>query len=109
MDEALAAARFLVPLALMTTLSGVHALAGLPRAPLRLLDQNEFLAAIGGLLTNRLSLFYSEVVSQLTRADWLGVLPGSFAEGFRQQETIQNALGVKQPLGRETEVSPSRG
>ena len=62
-----------------------------------------FSAGVAGLLTNRLSLVYSEVLSQMTKSDWLGFLPGSFAEAMRQAD----AAGVGRLAGAaEAEVAP---
>ena len=41
------------------------------RGILHLLEKTEFLAAIGGFLTHRLTLFYTEIIGQMTIVDWL--------------------------------------
>ena len=93
-DELLANSRFLAPLLLVLTLSAKNLLLDPDHVDLRamhLLGREEFLAAVAGLLTNRLSLFYTEVFSQMTQTDWLSFLPGSFAEAFRQKELLQGS------------------
>lgn len=93
-DELLANSRFLMPLLLMLTLSAKNLFLDPEHVnvgSMHLLSREEFLAAIAGLLTNRLSLFYTEVLSQMSQADWLSFLPGSFAEAFRQKELLQGS------------------
>ena len=117
-DEVLANARFLMPLLMVLVLAGRHKLFEGDQAlaqPFHLLQQPEFLAGVGGLLTNRLSLFYTEILGQMTQADWLSFLPGipltslnhshssalhlfldcvsgSFAESLRQKETLSKTM-----------------
>jgi hypothetical protein len=82
-DEILANGRLLMPLFLMLTLVIRHTITdslfessaedsiSSSRSIFHLLEKQEFLAAIGGFLTHRLTLFYTEIIGQMTLVDWL--------------------------------------
>lgn len=97
-DEILGNARFYTPLFLVFFLAARHFIFdnlfgdNVSQQPHRvlfhLLEKEEFLAAIAGFLTHRITLFYTEIFGQMTQSDWLSFLPGSFAETFRQKESL---------------------
>lgn len=96
-DEILANGRFYTPLALIFFLAARHSISNSifgdssPQSSgvlFHLLEKDEFLAAIAGFLTHRFTLFYTEILGQMTQSDWLSFLPGSFAETFRQKESL---------------------
>ena len=83
-DEILAKSRFAVPLFLIGILSAKNIfLDGDEVSLFHLLSKEQFLSAIGGFLTYRLSLFATEVASEFRTEDVLSIAPGSFAESYR--------------------------
>lgn len=52
--------------------------------PFEFVTREQFIAAMAGFLTYRVSIFVSEVVPDLRMDDILGIMPGSVAEGYRQ-------------------------
>lgn len=84
-NENVSKLRFLVPIflvALLTTkeivLDDYHPTA------FRLLPQGEFISAMAGFLTLRLSIFLSEVAKEFRAEDIVGILPGSAAMVLRK-------------------------
>ena len=83
-DEILAKSRFAVPLFLIGVLSAKNIFVDRDEVSLfHLLSKEQFLSAIGGFLTYRLSLFATEVASEFRTEDVLSIAPGSFAESYR--------------------------
>jgi hypothetical protein len=52
--------------------------------PFQLVSKEQFLGAMAGFLTYRVALFVTEVGTEMRFDDVLGILPGSFAEAYRQ-------------------------
>jgi hypothetical protein len=63
--------------------------------PFQIVSRNQFLPAIAGFLTYRLSLFISEIVPDLKFDDVMGILPGSVAEGYRQMKGQDGSIAVE--------------
>ena len=102
-DEILAKSRFAVPLFLVGILSAknIYVDGGENVSLFHLLSKEQFLSAIGGFLTYRLSLFATEVASEFRTEDVLSVAPGSFAESYRL------AKKMKKDGGNVADNSPS--
>lgn len=84
-SEKISKTRFLVPLLLVSLIAFSNNLMSMESIqPFQLVTTKQFLAAIGGFLTYRISIFQSEVMSEMKFDDVLGILPGSLAEGYRQ-------------------------
>lgn len=72
--------RFLVPVFLLGILSEKDVLFNqYQRRDFHFLPQNEFIAAMAGFLTLRVSIFLSEVVKEIRGEDLAGLVPGSLA------------------------------
>ncbi len=92
-DEILSKSRFAVPIILVIVLAIKNVLIdGGKIEPFHLLDREQWLPAMGGFLTYRLSLFATEVATELKLDDILGILPGSVAEGIRLSQKIDASL-----------------
>eukprot|EP01039_Chlorochromonas_danica_P009627 gene9627-10642_t len=79
-SEKLSKLRFTVPVMVLgILLAKVRYFDDYHSSPLHLLPQKDFLAAMGGFLTLRLTLFLSEVAKEFRLGDILEVLPGSTA------------------------------
>lgn len=77
--------RLLVPVLLMGVLSAKNVFTNAFDMSLyRTLSKEQFLGAMAGFLTYRLSVFVTEVLTEVRTEDVLGVIPGSLAEGYRQ-------------------------
>lgn len=101
-DEILAKSRFAVPLFLVGILSAKNIYVDGDEVSLfRFLSKEQFLSAIGGFLTYRLSLFATEVASEFRTEDVLSVAPGSFAESYRL------AKKLRKDGGNEVDDSPT--
>jgi hypothetical protein len=101
-DGLLAKSRFAVPIILVFVLAIKSVLIdGGKIEPFHVLDRETWLPAMGGFLTYRLSLFATEVATELKIDDVLGILPGSVAEGIRLSQKIDASLQDGQ---EETEV-----
>ena len=79
-DTNLGNARFAAPLLFVGLLAAKNLANGGQLRPFELVPRADFLPALGGFLTYRISLFVTEVASELTEDDLLGFLPGSVAE-----------------------------
>ena len=89
-EEILAKSRFAVPLFLVGVLSAKNILVDGDEVSLfHLLSKEQFLSAIGGFLTYRLSLFATEVASEFRTEDVLSIAPGSFAESYRLAKKLK--------------------
>ena len=100
LNENLGKARFAAPLFLVMLLTIKNVANGGEIAPFELVPRESFLPALGGFLTYRVSLFATEVATELTGEDLLGFLPGSVAEGFR----LNKKLAEQQAAGENGEV-----
>lgn len=65
--------------------------------PLSIVKKSQYLAAISGFLTYRISLFVSEILPDLKIDDVMGILPGSIAEGYRQLKSV-NITSTGSPI-----------
>ncbi len=106
LNENLGKARFAAPLLLVLVLTIKNVISGGEVAPFELVPRESFLPALGGFLTYRVSLFATEVATELTGEDLLGFLPGSVAEGFRLNKKLaeQQAAGLGAEQERLTKI-----
>eukprot|EP01035_Chromulina_nebulosa_P018580 gene18580-24306_t len=63
--------------------------------PFSFVSKEQYLSAIGGFLTYRVSLFISEVMPEIKFIDVISILPGSIAEGYRQLQGLDKNKDVK--------------
>jgi len=90
MDELMAKSRLLVPVLLIGLLAAKSSFVdGRLLEPFSALSRDSFLGAIAGFLTYRVSLFFTEVASEIRTEDYLSVVPGSMAEGYRLSKGMQ--------------------
>ena len=97
LDEILAKSRFVVPLFLVLLLGAKNALVdGRAWTPFNIVPRENFLGAIAGFLTYRIALFATEVATEMRTEDLLGIIPGSFAEGYRMSKEMREreAAGI---------------
>lgn len=95
--------RLLVPVLLMAVLSAKNVVTNSVDMSLyKTLSKEQFLGAMAGFLTYRLSVFVTEVLSEVRTEDVLGVMPGSLAEGYRQVQKTKadgdRSEGLKEKL-----------
>jgi len=96
LDETLAKSRFAVPLVLVLLLGAKNLIIdGREWTAFNILSRENFLGAVAGFLTYRVALFATEVATEVRTEDWLSVVPGSFAEGYR----FSKDLKAKQEAG----------
>jgi hypothetical protein len=89
LNENLGKARFAAPLLFVGLLTAKNVANGGQIQPFELVPRSDFLPALGGFLTYRISLFVTEVATELTDEDLLGFLPGSVAEGMRLNKKLK--------------------
>lgn len=86
--------RLAVPAMLLVSLAAFNSLSHSQDldigGTLRLVSKTQFLSSMAGFLSYRIALFISEVLTEVRGDDILGILPGSFAEGFRQYNKMQS-------------------
>lgn len=99
LNENLGKARFAAPLLFVGLLTAKNVATGGQIQPFELVPRSDFLPALGGFLTYRVSLFATEVATELTGEDLLGFLPGSVAEGIR----LNKKLNEQQEAGESVE------
>ena len=103
LDENLGKSRFAAPLFLILLLTAKNIANGGNIAPFNLVPRESFLPALAGFLTYRLSLFVTEVATELTGEDLLGFLPGSVAEGIRLNKKLAEQQAVAAAAGEDLE------
>lgn len=87
LDEILAKGRFLVPLLLVTVIAAKNTLIDdRINTQFNTMSKEQFLAAMAGFLTYRVSLLSTEV--GVSSDDLMSFAPGSFAEGLRQSKAF---------------------
>lgn len=78
-------ARFLVPLiALVLFTAKNYYIDGRSPEAFSIVTRNQFLGIIAGFLSNRLAILLTEIRAELRTEDFLSIVPGSFAEAYRQ-------------------------
>ena len=104
-DDSLSKRRLLIPLFLVAILAGKNMFIDHREVTsiFKLLDKTEFLSTMAGFLTNRLAFLITEVAAELRTEDVLSLVPGSFAEAYRQNEKMKAMReGTGEPLGPDS-------
>lgn len=86
--EKFAKVRFLLPALLLIGFAGINRFSNSEWKPFQIVTKMQYIYAISGFLTYRVSIFLSEVIPEMRIDDLLGILPGSVAEGLRQLRNI---------------------
>ena len=97
LDNTLARGRFAVPLILVLLLGAKSLFVdGREWTAFNIVSKENFLGAIAGFLSYRVALFATEVATEVRTEDWLSIIPGSFAEGYRISKELKEkeAAGV---------------
>lgn len=101
LDENLGKARFAAPLLFVGLLTTKNLAGGGQIQPFELIPRSDFLPALGGFLTYRVSLFFTEVATELTEEDLFGFLPGSVAEGMRLNKKLKEQQASGESVEQE--------
>ena len=107
MDNFLGKSRFAVPL-LLVLLLGIKGAVIDHRVikPFSILSRESFLGAIGGFLTYRVALYGTELAGEMRTEDWLSVVPGSMAEGYRLSKSMKAKEEAGGAGGASVALSP---
>lgn len=107
LDNFLGKSRFAVPL-LLVLLLGIKGAVIDHRAvePFSILSRESFLGAVGGFLTYRVALYGTELAGEMRTEDWLSVVPGSMAEGYRLSKSMKAKEEAGGASGASVALSP---
>lgn len=82
--------RFLVPaVALGLFALQNYVVDGEVPQPFHIVSREQFLGVMAGFLSNRLAIFLTEIRAEMRVEDVLSIVPGSFAETYRQSKRLE--------------------